>query len=242
MYSTCNCLKRLTLFRKVCRLPFKICLPSLCSVWFPPGGWWLARNWKTSTRRKEVRGREGSDGGRISGQRDINTNIQVLKKFFEITSFCVFHYKVLEQPKKASDRHTPAKHHALAYVFVTCWVTLRTFLWGEKKGDTDQTLMLIFIMWFMISILFQIQEPCSSVSVHVSSLDSWCWRPTEETQGKHLRPVTVCEELLKEVWNYPPIIHYIFTVDRQMHILQTVTRGSSGLRVLPEDTLALELG
>ncbi len=127
-----------------CRL--LICLLSLRSVWFPPGRRWLTGNWKTSARRKEVRAGkatragEGSEWARPASvlpndntpqHTTISTHPRSFPTLFYIPSFCLcFIIKALEQPRRASDPHTPAKRLALACVFVTSWVTLRTSPWG----------------------------------------------------------------------------------------------------------------
>lgn len=60
--------------------------------------------------------------------------------FFNIThfGFC-FIITALEQPRRALDLHTPAKHLAPAYVCVTSWVTLRTSLWSRDHGTMPNT-------------------------------------------------------------------------------------------------------
>lgn len=93
----------------------------------------------------------------------------------------------LEQPRRALDPLIPAKHLALAYEYVTFWVTSRTSLPGRVGFQHPRTNTELFVhrckWWFLASL--QIQEPCPAVSIHVSILDSWCWGPTEKTQGRH---------------------------------------------------------
>lgn len=53
---------------------------------------------------------------------------------FHNHSIC-FIITALEQPRRALDLHTPAKHLALAYVYATSLVTSKTSLRGRERGS-----------------------------------------------------------------------------------------------------------
>lgn len=160
------------------------CLPSLRSVWFPPGCRRFAGDWKASTRRKEVR-----------THRTDRPTFDIYCQSFHTCDFTHYCKSVtlacaaaLEPPRRASDRHTPAKRLAPASVCVTSWRTLRTSPWGTEAALIGQT-PRIKLRWTACGVIhnllsFQIQEPRPPASVHVPNLDRWRWGPIEKTQGK----------------------------------------------------------
>lgn len=81
------------------------------------------RKRKDRHKRERSKDRDGNEGRRRFRP------CKCVHMCIQITCFIM---TALEQPRRVSDLHTPAKHLALAYVFVTFWVTLRTSLPGRE--------------------------------------------------------------------------------------------------------------